>query len=689
MPELKIRGLIDEFTLAEVDEWLVENGSEEFSLVINSYGGSLTDAWALYALLRPHKPKVLVESVAASAASVLMMAGDERVGYETSEVMIHNPYSLVIGDSDVMQRESERLRNHQERLVNMFTDRLKINRDQVVKLMNEDRFIDSGNAKKMGFFTEIIPLEANDGIQNMKLSAKEHVKMTRRIIDDEKRKLAAKADEETVETEKPVKEVEMPTIDLTKQNLAESSGGFVSNNSTAPIVTSASLEPEGQLGLDELLEKDRDRVTQLHNLANKYQDLDLDQKVKLWVSQGTSIEQAKGEILDLMATADSREAELPLPVKPQKTYGDDREEMRETFTNAILARAGVLKEKEISNLSEEQRKNIATYRGWTLPRIAAAYVAKSGGDPTPMDDSRIILNSYELTASDFPNLTMDVAYKSMLRGYMEQEEVFDRLVRTTSNSDFKKRRLVGLNTYDTVKDVADNAEIEDVQTSDRSAEIGLKTVGGIFSISRRALIDDDTDALTRTPMSLGRSVKRKQGDDFAALFTSNANVSIDNAALFSSTHSNVISDQLATAALGKLHTKMLTQKDPRGINAGFRGQFLYIPASLEVLAWTIMNSTTEIGSGGQKDNSRIPNWAANRYEVVVDYRLDANSTSAYYILANPNTTDTAVVAYLNGQSQPRIDSQMGWRVLGSEWRVVLDYDFALVDYRGFARGGTS
>ena len=71
----------------------------------------------------------------------------------------------------------------------------------------------------------------------------------------------------------------------------------------------------------------------------------------------------------------------------------------------------------------------------------------------------------------------------------------------------------------------------------------------------------------------------------------------------------------------------------------------------------------------------------NAAEVIVDARLDEHSTTAWYLLASPTLFDTIEVGYLDGISAPFLDSQDGWSVDGTEYKVRIDAAAAPLEYR--------
>ena len=84
---------------------------EQIDVHINSYGGEVAEGLAIYNALRRHKAKVRTycDGFACSIASVIFMAGDERIMNESSLLMIHNAWTMAIGNSAELRKQADDL----------------------------------------------------------------------------------------------------------------------------------------------------------------------------------------------------------------------------------------------------------------------------------------------------------------------------------------------------------------------------------------------------------------------------------------------------------------------------------------------------------------------------------------------------------------------------------------------------
>ena len=154
-----------------IDEWLGTGAdkTDAFSLKdaltmvdtpnltvrINSYGGSVSEGLAIYSLLSEFKGhlKTIVDGFACSAASVIFMAGQERVVPENGLLMIHNAWTEARGDSNVMKKVAEDLEKVTQPSLNIYTSKTNLSEEEIKAKMDREEWITSQEAYEWGFST--------------------------------------------------------------------------------------------------------------------------------------------------------------------------------------------------------------------------------------------------------------------------------------------------------------------------------------------------------------------------------------------------------------------------------------------------------------------------------------------------------------------------------------------------------
>lgn len=131
---------------------------DEIHLSIHSPGGDVLDGWAIYNSLKNSKAKITarVEGLAASMASVILMAADTVEIPENAYVMIHNPWGLAIGDADEMRDTADLLDKLGNGLVNAYTSRTGNTEADVRAWMDAETWMDGKEAVERGFADKLL-----------------------------------------------------------------------------------------------------------------------------------------------------------------------------------------------------------------------------------------------------------------------------------------------------------------------------------------------------------------------------------------------------------------------------------------------------------------------------------------------------------------------------------------------------
>lgn len=145
----------DGMTIKRVAGILRSMGNKDVVVKINSPGGSFYDGVGIYNLLREHKGKVTVKvlGIAASAASVIAMAGDEILMGEGSRLMIHNAWGVAIGNRHEMREVATFLEPIDNDMAELYAAKSNIKLAEVVQMMDNETHIIAKDAIAQGFAT--------------------------------------------------------------------------------------------------------------------------------------------------------------------------------------------------------------------------------------------------------------------------------------------------------------------------------------------------------------------------------------------------------------------------------------------------------------------------------------------------------------------------------------------------------
>ena len=138
-------------------------GSGDITLWINSPGGDVFAAAQIYNMLMdyPGRVTVKIDGLAASAASVIAMAGSQVEMSPVAMMMIHNPITVAIGDSKEMQKAIDMLAEVKESIVNAYEIKTGLSRNKISRLMDAESWFNAKKAVEMGFADSILYTQEN------------------------------------------------------------------------------------------------------------------------------------------------------------------------------------------------------------------------------------------------------------------------------------------------------------------------------------------------------------------------------------------------------------------------------------------------------------------------------------------------------------------------------------------------
>lgn len=179
-------------TPRDVDQLLRNVENEDLEVLINSPGGDVYSGSEIYTILKDHANNVDIKivGVAASAASVVAMAGDSVKISPTAQIMIHNVSNRAQGDYREMEHQAEILKNYNKSIANAYRLKTNLSEEELLDLMNSEKWLNAQEAKAKGFVDEIMfdegdKLAANFNDRNEIMLPPKVVNKLRDLLKDE------------------------------------------------------------------------------------------------------------------------------------------------------------------------------------------------------------------------------------------------------------------------------------------------------------------------------------------------------------------------------------------------------------------------------------------------------------------------------------------------------------------------
>lgn len=159
-PELLVYGDIGEWMDVDSREFaqaLQEIDSDKIDVKINSFGGSVFTAQAIVSMLKRHKATVTVyiDGVAASAASMIAMAGDKVIMPNNAMMMIHNPLTMAWGNANEMRDVANLLDKVREPMIALYRDKTGMEDAKIIELLDAETWMTAHEAVGYGFADEV------------------------------------------------------------------------------------------------------------------------------------------------------------------------------------------------------------------------------------------------------------------------------------------------------------------------------------------------------------------------------------------------------------------------------------------------------------------------------------------------------------------------------------------------------
>ena len=448
--------------------------------------------------------------------------------------------------------------------------------------------------------------------------------------------------------------------------------------SAARIEDAKSRAEERQAAAEAAVSAERERIAEIRKLAKRSKLGD--GWAQRLIEAGTPVAEAREAALEHLVEADP-DVEYH-PSGARITAGDDQ---RDKFVRGASAwlfqRTGTrgLIEAAMKKMPE-QFKDVSfdpgEFRGYSPIELARLSLERNrvstrGMDPMKMVGLAFSHRTNYQTAGDFPILLENVLGKVLLGAYATQDNTWERFCKTEEVSDFRVSNRYRTGSLPGLDVVPEHGEyITGIVPDGAKYPLTTQRLGKMFSISQETIVNDDMGALTQMATELGKAAMRTIENSVYALLALNGGLGptqADAQPFFHANRANVgTGSAISVDGLEADRMLMRAQKDPN--NQDFLDQnpaVLLVPDALRGTALVINNAEF---NPSVSNKFQVPNHVRGLFrDVVSTPRL--TGTRRYLIGTN---MDAIVVAFLSGQGRgPVMESQDGWRIAGTEWKVTL------------------
>ena len=676
------------FSPREVREML-DGKTGPLTVRINSGGGVATDGQAIYTMLTdyPDAVTVVIDGIAASAASLIAMAGDTITMRRGAVMMIHDPahpWPEGRGTEEDYLRTAQALRVISNAYAGVYAERSGLSRDAARAIMKAETYYDGEDAVAAGFATntdtEIAQAVARFDYRIYGHAPQELLQAGAAIPRRKSRQavmammaggaapnVKGQSMDDDQMTAEPVETVEAEEETTTEVVSAEAGPEAETTAAAAPVravtpATDAAGQPDtsGAVAMMDLVIASGRPVEEARN----------------FLARNLSLTQAVAEI------AANKRKENPLTgnmregAPTARIIRDERDTRREGMTGALVAQMG--RSREVTGPARD-------FMSMGVIDMAAESIGHRGPIRKGAGEVRVLEMALgSNSTSDFPAIFENALNKRMMAAYRAAIPTYRRFAARMDFMDFRPHPVSGMGDFPTLLPIAETGEIQFGSTSDKKETVVLGSYGRGFTVSRQMLVNDDLGGLDRMLSSRGRAVAAFEDATFYAMMLSGANA--DGPSLLETTRqvfNTTDTTKAGTAAaitIASLSAGRAAMRRKKGLGKDAADQIeLETPPAIILVGPDKETEAQQLIAPIQAQQAGNVNPFSGTLEIVTSNQLTGNS---WYLFAEPDVSPVFMYGYLSGEEGPRMRMDEPFGTQGMSWTVELDFGAGAIDYRG-------
>lgn len=673
----------------------IPKGAATINVYLNTPGGDVFEGMAIYNMLCDHKAtvNVIVSGLAASSGSLIAMAGDTIKMSPASFMMIHNPWSIMSGDADDFRKEAGLLDQIGDMFATAYAGKTGLGKNQLRALMKDETWYTPEEAVAAGFANEITgEIPADDPSARFDLSVFNHTPSSIRqgaarpnkenFMDPKLRalleRLGLSKDADDAKARAFLARINLDDIDDPEEFKTLKKAMAVKpappQAGTTPADKSFSRE-DLAAAAQKAAKEERQRAADIRK-ACRLAGLN-DEFAQAMIDGGKTVEQARADIF-----AEMEKTNPPLGAGRIAMGETDVEKFRAAVVDGLSFRCNFRAEKPAAGHETFRAASIEFIARQCLERMGVNPYAFSTRDQVAREVLRRAGQGGGFTTHDFTSIFLDVSNKTLRKAYLDGPATWRPLVNVVGASDFKTIYGVSLSEAPSLDLIGENGEYKQGAMSDNQESYSVASYGKMVYLTRQMIVNDDLRAFTRLPQLMGSAARRKESDLVWGKITSNPTMN-DGTALFHADHNNLASSggAVCSTTLSAGRKAMRTQRGSGGAAyLDLMPAYLAHPVSIETSVEILLRSSA---LPDDNKSAGVYNPWGGKLTPVSDPRLDAHSTTAWYLIADPSQIDTIEVAYLDGNEMPYTEEQTLFDRDAVGYKIRHDIGVGAMDFRGF------
>ncbi|SEI10057.1 head maturation protease, ClpP-related [Paracoccus alkenifer] len=673
------------FTARQVREALA-GISGPVTVRINSGGGIATEGQAIYTALRAHAGPVsiVIEGIAASAASLVAMAGDSITMSLGSVMMIHDPAMMWTdgrGTEDDHLHAAKGLGVLANAYAGIYAKRAGISIDAARAIMKDETYFDGHAALEAGFATAVD--DDGDEIDPVAFDYRLYRRAPERLRAASAGLTRARSRSQVLAMmARPLnisgrKGHTMPKSQVTAATAAdEEDVDALEEEDPEMRAEDGQDDPDARAEDDQEIEASDDdeddepsaSASQIVAVVNMCAMHGAPDRAADFVNRGLTPKQAYAEL----TSKGGKKVKIDGRGPSARIMRDERDTRRAGIEGAIIARMN--RDREVGGPARD-------YMSMTLAEMAMAgmgrreRVARGGGEQRAIE---MAFSSH--TTSDFPAVFENALNKRLANAYAAAQPVYRAIAERIDFTDFRPHPIAQVGDWPTLLPVEESGEIKYGTVSDKKESVALVAYARAFRITRQMMVNDDLGAIDRIINTRGRAIAAFEDATFFSMMLSGSNsdgptLQETTRQVFNATDGTKAGTASAVnpAGIAKGYEAMRNRKgvsgesflavEPRILLTGPAKEFEAMQLLAPIQAAQASNVNPYVG---KLTPATTPYVAGN----------------AWYMFADPAEVPVFMYGYLQGEEGPRLRTDEPFGQQGVAYSVELDFGCGATDFRG-------
>lgn len=683
MNELTLYGTVgaswwdeDYFTAKQVREKLA-GMSGDLLVRINSGGGIATEGQAIYTALKdyPGKVTVQVDGVAASAASLIAMAGEEIVMRLGAWMLIHDPatpWTMGRGTEEDHRKEADLLAVISNAYADIYADRSGLSREEARRIMKDETVIDGTMAVDLGFATRVETEEPAEPAARFDYRMYAHAPQELR----EASKTLGPAPGQTA----------VMAMIAGRARPLQRKEAVMANKQTAAGATLAATKTDEEIAaeaaaakqaLAEAEDEGKEAATAKAVAAANARAKRITDAVAMAGLPIAFASELIGGTASLEACLDQinvkwkEQGDMDIPMQGRPTariLRDERETMRTGMGQAIAAQLG---------RKDPESDQARPYMDLSLVEMAAEAIGHKGRVRTAQDKLDVFMSAMH-TTSDFPAVFENALNKRLIAGYQLATPVYSQISMRADFTDFRPHPMVNTGSMPLLQPLNEKGEIKYGTIGDKKETVALVALAIAIGITRQMIVNDDLGAIDRMLTTQGAAVARTEEANFFAMMltASGAGPTLTETtrAVFNTTDATLAASGAAITVASLGAGRAAIQKH-KGIN----GEDLALTPSILLVGPDKLTEAQQLVETIQPNQPSSVNPFSGRLTVISTPKITGN---AWYLLPDPGVQALFMHGFLQGDEGPRLRMDEPFGMQGVRYSVERDFGVGAIDWRG-------